>query len=760
MLKRKAVDALSPPRASPFAAARRITEFAFATTTAENEASTLNASISSPSSSFPPSPISRQAAFNMNKTTEEKKAFYQSLCDLEIPNTIKFSPNAQQVVYSTNLTWNHKKGKHPVSALWVAETGKPNSSRKITTGEFKDHSPRWSPDGSSIAFISDRAEAGKKWAIYLLDVRDGKVDSKAYAITDPENEREITTLEYSPDGKRIAYISADEKTPEEKACEEAGNDPQVWGENWTYNRLRIVDFQTKVVRRVTGSCDPKMVPERHVKGFSWSPDGEKIAVLNARSPHIEEPWYTGEDISILKLRDQTIGDVCKVKNWVNDLTWSADGNIYFESGYMQNKECGGHTLWRVPPEIHPSNALIGPAKRERVEGFGSDNDVDKVQSISGEVILKVWHNLEDQIMLSSGRILYSKPQEILTFDAAYPTDSDEIILAIATSDINTPVEVYTTTASGGGLVQLSNHGAAFRNTHSGSCTPLSTPSADGKETIDSLLLTSSSATPFTPQPTLVLIHGGPDSRHTNAFNAHYYFWTPYLLSLGYTLLLPNYRGSAGKGTAFASYSTRGVGDGDYEDIISATQHAIESGYVDKEKIIVGGVSQGGFLSYLCSVRNGMHEHGWTIKAAIPVSGVCDTDAMALTSDLGGTIEAELCAGRAPWNVPQTDTQNRKASALWQFSAAMQRSKDTGRMVVPPMLILHGEKDERCPVTQAIGMRRALMSENLPFEMVVYPRQEHLFSERAFWVDMMMRVERWVEKHIGSGREPTVLENAL
>lgn len=74
------------------------------------------------------------------------------------------------------------------------------------------------------------------------------------------------------------------------------------------------------------------------------------------------------------------------------------------------------------------------------------------------------------------------------------------------------------------------------------------------------------------------------------------------------------------------------------------------------------------------------------------------------------------------------------------------------MVVPPMLILHGEEDVRVPVSQAWGVRRALQSEGLSFELVTYPRQGHFFAEQKFWIDMAMRIGRWCDKYIGP-REP-------
>ena len=73
-----------------------------------------------------------------------------------------------------------------------------------------------------------------------------------------------------------------------------------------------------------------------------------------------------------------------------------------------------------------------------------------------------------------------------------------------------------------------------------------------------------------------------------------------------------------------------------------------------------------------------------------------------------------------------------------------------------MLILHGEEDERCPVSQAVGMRRALQSKGLSFEMVTYPRQGHFFSEQKFWIDMAVRVGRFVEKYIGPGIQKEVI----
>ena len=282
-------------------------------------------------------------------------------------------------------------------------------------------------------------------------------------------------------------------------------------------------------------------------------------------------------------------------------------------------------------------------------------------------------------------------------------------------------------------------------------------SADNEVELDALYLTPAShstgkddSRARKPLPTIVLIHGGPNTRLTNAFNTYYFMLTPYLLSLGYGILLPNYRGSSGYGEQFTSYTTDGTGIYDYSDIITMTQHAIELGHADKNRLLVGGWSQGGFLTFVCSVRNGLHGHGWKFKASIAGAGICDSDTMALTSDMGRTFQPDLNNGRVAWNMDRDDVRNRRASPLWEFKEAMQRSKEIGETIIPPMLILHGENDARCPVTQAWGWRRAMESYGLPYEFASYPRQGHFFHEQKFLIDLALRVGRWCDKYIGSG----------
>jgi dipeptidyl aminopeptidase/acylaminoacyl peptidase len=96
---------------------------------------------------------------------------------------------------------------------------------------------------------------------------------------------------------------------------------------------------------------------------------------------------------------------------------------------------------------------------------------------------------------------------------------------------------------------------------------------------------------------------------------------------------------------------------------------------------------------------------------------------------------------SPWNMEKDDLKKRTGSALWEFKHASKESR------IPPVLILHGEKDQRVPITQSWVFRRALDEAGLPFEFVTYPREGHHFTERKHVEDLMERILRVVRMHL-------------
>ncbi|EMC96955.1 hypothetical protein BAUCODRAFT_121487 [Baudoinia panamericana UAMH 10762] len=656
-----------------------------------------------------------------------KPSLIEELLDLQIPHDIRLSPNSQQVVYSTNLTWGHKRAdcEHAESTLWLAETGKEHSSRPLTEGDYDDRDPKWCSGGKSIAFLSDRGKRGESCAIYMLDV-DG--NGQPAPLTPAGNERQIEKFELSPDKKTIAYLSSDEKTQEEREREEKKDDANVWGEHWPFNRLRLINVASKEVTVLVSK-------DAHIVDFAFNDEGTQIVMAEAQTPDIESRFLQGTTFSVVDVTTGSLLPLCRFPQYTAGLAWAGD-TIFLVGMVAETMFNSALCVWKI------NIAAVAEAGKARYEryAYGESNDCMQLRKIGGDVIALVEEGMEDQLRVLDGHTLFARKREIEAWDAAFPSDSDEVVLALAQSAVNQPTEVYSTTASGGAMVQLSSHGQRLSHQQFGTCTFISCPSLDGKVTLECPLLLPSSISQQ-HLPTVVLPHGGPYYRHTETFDGYYMMWAPFLLAHGYAVLLADYRGSDGRGEKWAAYA-RGTGKADYEDVIAQTNRAVELGYADPERLAVGGWSSGGFLTNLAAVRNGTHGLGWKYKAAIPGAGICDQDAMTFMSDVG-CWQAELAGAGRPWQLPKSNVRNRQGSAIWEFHEALKAGVE-----IPPLLILHGEMDDRIPIGQAVAMRRAMIDAGLPFEFVSYPRERHYLLERRHQVDCAERVLRWVDRWIG------------
>ncbi|MEX2314221.1 MAG: hypothetical protein WD628_00790, partial [Thermomicrobiales bacterium] len=195
---------------------------------------------------------------------------------------VQISPDGRQIAYVT--TSASKEAELPSMAIWLADTDS-GTSRRLTTSDAADNTPRWSPDGTRIAFISDRKERGKA-QVYVLALAGGE----AVRLTDAKGP--VTAIQWSPEGRRLAFTAMSEEDEDEKKRKEERNDHKIIDDKPARAGLFVIDVPDDAAMLSTDALpEPKRVsPEDlHVgtqagRGFDWAPDGNGFVAVVALTP--------------------------------------------------------------------------------------------------------------------------------------------------------------------------------------------------------------------------------------------------------------------------------------------------------------------------------------------------------------------------------------------------------------------------------------------------------------------------------------------
>jgi dipeptidyl aminopeptidase/acylaminoacyl peptidase len=632
------------------------------------------------------------------------------------------------------------------SSLWLAEVDKTDSARQLTNGDFNDYSATFSPDSKSVTFLSDRPKSGGAGHLYRLDISDA--NPQVVALSDTSLEKGISDYKWSPSGKHIAFLSNDETSPEKAKRNANKDDVKVFGADWDYSRLRILDIDTKEVRTVYSQ-------DATVGAFSWAPDSKALAILTGETPQLEEHWDGVWTLGVVDIDDGAYRPVCGCTGGQRDLTWRISETGGAEIFWLRWTPGSCNSVYHVVVPLRGEGT--DPQIEARQFAYGVDSTSEGLLSCNGgrDVIVHVLRGLRDELhLLPTGVASSKEPQVLLSQENALwygydaHIDDDAVTLAYSRGIVGGFNEAFSQTmsrkssASQSSECQLSKHNTAFAALNTVSVSrSIHCHSSDGLPLDGVLLLPNSRFTG--PRPLVVNIHGGPYFRVTHTTNIHFE-WAEYLVSLGYAVLMPNYRGSTGRGAAFAE-ATIGAADAGYEDVMAMTRFVLHDdatrSLLDKDRVVVTGYSYGGYMTYVCATRQASRgdKDGFKFKTAIAGAGISSFHSLIMTIDISRWARALV--GESPWD---EDVDNEK----WHRLSPIHRAKD----VDMPLLIIQPEEDTRIPKEQAIGFYRAMeaLGKKDLCELVLYPREGHGFPvpwEKAHYEDMLTRVRTWLEKYM-------------
>lgn len=642
----------------------------------------------------------------------EKKPFMPAdLMALHTVSDPQLAPDGSWVAYAVDVRDGEQD--KTISNLWMSSwDGKRNL--QLTRSVKGASSPRWSPDGRSLAFLEARGDDNAKAQVWLLD-RDGGEARQLTRLPGGVDE-----FEWSPDGKRVALIGAD-VDPDEPAADAKPEAKELLPKPIVIDRFQFKDDKVGYLRRLRSHLYVFDLASEKATLLTpgdfdeetpvWSPDSRRIAFVSKREGDPDR----NENTDIYVVAAEAGASARRLTDYPgadSDPAWSPDGK---QIAFLR----GGPDKYR---EYDPAQiaVLSVDGGEVRILAAGLDHAVsDLAWSTDGRSLLFL---LEDDcsrqlasitvkeeriVRLSEGQamaqgfsskgkriaLLLSRPAqpgEVFAFEQgqARPLSkqNDTLVARLQLA----PAEGYEATASDGNIV----HGVLVK--------PINYQA--GKK-----------------YPTVLYLHGGPVGQ--DGFGFH--FIAQMLAGAGYVVVQPNYRGSSGRGRDYSRSIWGAWGHMEVLDVLASVDHVVASGLADPDHLGIGGWSYGGMLTNYTIASD------TRFKVAISGAGISNMLAGYGTDQYTRQYELEF---GTPWE------------NMDKFLAASEPFFHANR-IKTPTLFLCGEKDFNVPLINSEQMYQALSSLGIETQLVIYPGQHHGLKKPSHEVDRLQRFRDWFAKRL-------------
>ena len=651
-------------------------------------------------------------------TPEDLYAFH-FLADAEI------SPDGDRVAYTVKVANDARDGYR--SAIWVLPCDGSRPPAQITAGAAQDGSPRWSPDGHRLAFLSDRGEApkGRKRAprnVYVLDLAGGEARQLTSLGED------CGDLVWSPDGRFLAFVVRDERP-------EGAEDDGVR----VYDRLHYRSDEAGLLdarRKHVWVARPDGDEPRQVTAGDWddaqpefSPDCREIAFVSNRTEAREV--NTVADIHVTAV-DGTTRRITDGKGSYGNPSWSPDGATL--AAYGTDVAVGSSSR-----NIHAwAFSRSGGAGRDLTEGWD--------RTVGSSVISDMRSHIQTlpPAWTGDGRILFLGSDQGTANayscaagggDVRAVTLGEHQVVSWTCDRARRRFAAVVATATDPGNVYVGEVGGAMRkvtclNDELLGARFVAAPErveftgADGWR-IEGWLLKPRGFDPTRRWPLVLEIHGGPHTAYGHSFFHEFHV----LAGRGYAVLYTNPRGSHAYGQKFVEACVGDWGGKDYDDLIAGVDHALSLGWVDGDRLYVTGGSYGGFMTNWVIGRTDR------FKAAATQRSISNNISAFGTSDIGWHFWEHEMGDATPW---------RDEHKLVERSPLTYVTN-----VKTPLLILHAERDLRCPIEQAEQLFTALRVLGKEAVFVRFPEDNHDLTRGGkpkHRVEHCRRIADWFDAH--------------
>jgi len=643
-------------------------------------------------------------------TTADGKRLFTAVDSLRINNigAVSLSPDGQWVAHQVSVAqMEEDKEWRRTTHIWIVPAAG-GEAVQITRGERSANSPRWSPDGKHLAFLTDREKQGER-QVWMLRIAGGE----AWQVT--THKGGMSDFRFSPDGKWLLLSATDPLSKEQEQKQKVRDDARITDREFRMSHLWLWDMEKKESKRLTEG------------GFTtsdarWSPDGARISYVTRPTPRADDGGLS--DIWVLNVAS---GEKRKlVENPGPDANprWSPDGRWIAYTG-NSNPTIG---VYQTQLNVI---AADGGAPRLLTSSFDLDAGTPNWSPDGRTIYFSSTTRQASEIFaadVAAGSVRQVSRAGGAISITDISADGKTFIGAINTAE--RPTAIYRADAGLQSITRITDHNAWLNDYALARTEVFKWKSKDGTE-IEGVLTYPVGFAAGKRYPTLIVPHGGPTGASTATFDAT----AQTLAANGYMLLDPNFRGSTGRGEKFAQANKNRWGLEDFEDCMTGADALIARGWADPERLGAFGWSYGGYMTFWMLTQTDR------FKAVSPGAGLTNIYSMYSQNDIQRYLRW-FYADQSPWD---------NFDLYWDRSPMKYI-----RNVKTPVMILHGQNDTRVPIAQAQEFYRALVEMNVPVDFVVYPRAGHGLGEPRHQVDRIRRYVRFFGKYLN---QPVATEPA-
>lgn len=625
----------------------------------------------------------------------------------------QISPDGTELIYSVSTPRGANEKSGPAHRKYFKMNLSNNESNPLFDKDVKGSSPRYSPDGSFIAFTYKKEEETTQ--VWGMPASGGEM----VQLTRAEND--VSYFRWQPDGQGIAYLSKEAKSTREVELEKRGYGFIFYEENLKNNQLFIIRFDADL----TPVSEKQLLQGTHVWDFEFSPDGQWLA-FSGSDKNLIDHRYMFRKLQILEMSSgkivKEVGNVGKLGNYV----FNNEGSLLaFTSALNMNDHAvsqaftysmkDGTIRNHTPPNFKGHISWVGWMNNEELLCYSGEGVYPKLSGISVKTDKRT-------VMLDA------KTSGIIFGIPLFPADHK--LYVFTGNSPGDPSNIYTWDGKGD-LTRVSDLNPQLGKKVLGEQEVIRFQARDGVE-IEGLLIKPVGYESNKKYPLILYVHGGPESHHSNGWLSRYSTPGQVMAGKGYLVAYLNYRASTGYGVDFGMEGFMDPAGKEFDDLADGIDYLVAEKGADRERVGMAGGSYGGYASAWFATYYTKY-----VKAVCMFVGISNVLSKRGTTDIA---YEELYVHSGKPLEEQWQMNLERSPVYW----ANQSKTAT--------LIYGGAADTRVHPSQSLELHRRMKMNGHPaVRLVQYPGEGHGNRKQVGQIDVLYRQIDWLDWYVKDGK---------